>query len=329
MRGVQFTQLTAFVAVAEYSSFTKAAAHLGTSTPSLSQNIRLLEDQFGVRLLHRTTRSVALTEAGEALLGKLNPVIEGFHAALDVINAFRDKPAGMLRIAVHPAAATAVIAPLVAHFVAKYPEIRLDIFVESECKDIVSQRFDAGIHQKDCIPQDMIAVPIGGKCRLRTVASPSYLERSGPLSSPDGLTQHNCIKYRFADVDAGLEWKFERAGHRVEVQVRGSLEVNNLDLAFRACLDGVGIAQLPEVSVASSIAEGRLVPVLIDWSSQWTDFVLFYSSRRHVPATFRALIDCVRGQSKQLPRAYSADVGGCAPVHLGSRQGAEVVVAPH
>jgi DNA-binding transcriptional LysR family regulator len=303
MRGTQFAQLTAFVAVAEHSSFTKAATQLGISTPSLSQTIRSLEEQFGVRLLNRTTRSVALTDAGAELLAHLSPVMEGIDKAVDAVNAYRDKPAGTLRLSVHPVAALTVIAPLVARFSAKYPEIQLAIHVDDERKDIVSERFDAGIHLGDGIAQDMIAIPIGGKFRLNTVASPEYLARSAPLSLPDDLTRHNCIKYCWAGKEANHPWKFRNADQKVEVDVAGSLNLNDLDLALRAGLDGMGVVQLPDVLVAPYIAEGRLVPVLADWSPQWTDFVLFYSSRRHVPLKLRALVDFLRRESKQPSRA--------------------------
>jgi DNA-binding transcriptional LysR family regulator len=327
MRGTQFAQLTAFVAVAEHSSFTRAATQLGISTPSLSQTIRSLEEQFGVRLLDRTTRSVALTEAGEELLVKLNPIIEGLHNALDAVNAFRNKPAGKLRLTVHPIAAVTVIAPLVARFSAEYPEIRLDICVDSERKDIVSERFDAGIHLGDGVAQDMIAIPVGGKFRLSTVASPNYLDRSATLSSPDDLTQHNCIKYCWTDDEAGHPWRFKNGEQRVEVNIKGSLEVNNLDLALRAGLDGVGIVQLPEVTVAPFIAEGRLAPVLPDWSPQGSDFVLFYSSRRHVPVKLRALVDFLRRQSKQSARDESGDMFARAslPVRLRLQKDVQLV----
>ena len=313
MRGTQFAQLTAFVAVAEHASFTKAATFLGISTPSLSQTIRSLEEQFGVRLLNRTTRSVALTEAGAELLGHLSPVLDGVDRALDAVNAFRDKPAGTLRLAVQPVAAVTVIAPLVARFSAEYPEIRLEICVDDERKDIVGERFDAGIHLAEGIAQDMIAVPIGGKFRLCTVASPAYLARSAPLSAPDDLKQHNCIKYCWAGHDAGHPWKFKHADRQVDVDVEGSLNVNDPDLALRAGLDGIGIVQLPDVLVAPFVADGRLVPVLADWSPQWTDFVLFYSSRRHVPVKLRALVDFLRRESKQSARAESGDVKRLTP----------------
>jgi DNA-binding transcriptional LysR family regulator len=317
MRGTQFAQLTAFVAVAEHSSFTRAAAQLGISTPSLSQTIRSLEEHFGVRLLNRTTRSVTLTEAGEELLGKLNPVIEGLRNALDAVDELRDKPAGTLRLTVHPVAAATVIGPLVARFAAEYPEIRLDISVDRERKDIVSERFDAGIHLEDGVAQNMIAFPISGKFRLSTVASPAYLARSAPLSTPDDLKQHNCIGYCWADDEAGHPWKFKGQEQQLDVSVTGSLNVNNLDLALRAGLDGVGVVQLPEASVASFITEGKLVRVLPDWSPQWSDFVLFYSSRRHVPVKLRALIDFLRRQSKQSARTNSSGVVmRITPAHL-------------
>ena len=322
MRGTQFAQLTAFVAVAEHSSFTRAATHLGISTPSLSQTIRALEEQFGVRLLDRTTRSVALTEAGEELLGQLNPVIDGFHKALDAVNAFRDKPAGKLRLTVHPVAAVTVIAPMVARFATQYPEISLDICVDAERKDIVSARFDAGIHLGDGVAQDMIAIPIGGKFRLNTVASPEYLARSAPLSVPDDLREHNCIKYCWAGEEVGLPWKFKNANQQVEVAVKGSLNVNDLEFALRAGLDGVGVVQLPEASIAQLVADGRLVPVLTEWSPQWTDFVLFYSSRRHVPVKLRVLVDFLRRELKQSARIARGDaIERTAPVRLanGSR----------
>jgi DNA-binding transcriptional LysR family regulator len=307
MRGTQFAQLTAFVAVAEHSSFTRAATYLGISTPTLSQTIRALEEQFGVRLLNRTTRSVALTEAGEELLGHLNPVIEGMRHAIDAVNAFRNKPAGTVRLTVHPVAAVTVIAPLIARFSTDYPEIRLEISVDDECRDIVSERFDAGIQLGDAIAQDMIAVPIGGNLGLSTVASPDYLARSAPLSVPEDLKQHNCIKYCSAADEAGRAWTFRKADQEVEVSVAGSLNVNDLDFALRVALDGLGIVQLPEMLVAPFVAEGKLVPVLADWSRQGSDFVLFYSSRRHVPVKLRALIDFLRRESKHGPRAESRD----------------------
>jgi DNA-binding transcriptional LysR family regulator len=239
-----------------------------------------------------------LTEAGEQLLGHLSPVLEGVDKAVDAINEFRDNPAGTLRLTVHPIAAVNVIGPLVARFSAEYPAIRLEISVDAKRKDIVSERFDAGIHLADGIAQDMIAVPIGGNFRLSTVASPDYLARHAAPSGPEDLRRHNCIGYRGNADDISRPWRFQKAGQQVEVAVEGSLSVNDLPLALRAGLDGVGIVQLPEAWVSPLVAEGKLVQLLGDWSPRWTDFCLFYSSRRHVPIKLRTLVDFLRKESK-------------------------------
>lgn len=303
MRGTQFAQLTAFVAVAENRSFTKAAANLGIKVPSLSHAIRALEEQFGVRLLNRTTRSVALTEAGEQLLGHLTPVLESVDRAIDAVNEFREKPTGTLRLTVHPVAAVTVIGPIVARFSAAYPEIGLDISVEAERKDIVGERFDAGIHPDESIAQDMIAIPIGGQFRSSTVASPDYLAKRSAPTAPVDLREHNCIRYRGGADGHGHPWRFCRADQTLDVQVKGSLTVNDPALALRAALDGLGIVQLPEMSIAPLVAEGRLVRLLSDWSPRRTEFSLFYSSRRHLPVKVRALVDFMRKESKEGARA--------------------------
>jgi DNA-binding transcriptional LysR family regulator len=299
MRGTQFAQLTAFAAVAEHRSFTRAAEQLGLSTPSLSQAIRGLEEGFGVRLLNRTTRSVAPTEAGEQLLSHLNPVLEGVDNAIEAVNAFRDSPSGTIRLSVHPLAAATVVAPLVARFAEAYPTIALEVSVGLDCKDIVGDRFDAGIHLGSSIAQDMIAVPMSRKFRLITVASRDYLARHLKPSVPDDLLKHNCIQYRWDKDALSRGWRFKSAGREIEVDVKGSLTVNDHDLALRAGLDGVGIVQLPETSVSESISEGRLVSVLTDWSPCGGGFSLFYSSRRHVPIKLRALVDFLRKESKR------------------------------
>src|SRR5580704_18218716 len=217
MRGTQFAQLTAFVAVAENRSFTKAAASLGIKVPSLSHAIRSLEEQFGVRLLNRTTRSVALTEAGEQLLGHLTPVLESVDRAIDAVNEFREKPTGTLRLTVHPVAAATVIGPVLARFSAAYPEIGLDISVEVGRRDIVGERFDAGVHPDESIAQDMIAVPIGGQFRFSAVASPDYLAKKSVPTVPDDLRQHNCIRYRAGPDGDPYPWKFCRADRVLDV----------------------------------------------------------------------------------------------------------------
>jgi len=310
IRGTQFAQLTAFVAVAEHRSFTRAAQHLGLSTPSLSQAIRGLEETFGVRLLNRTTRSVALTEAGEQLLQHLNPVLEGVDHAIDAVNAYRDTPGGTLRLTVHPLAAVTVIGPLVARFSSAFPSIELELSVDIACRDIVSEHFDAGVHLGSNIAQDMIAVPIGGNFRIVTVAAPEYLASHGQVSSPADLSGHNCVRYRW-DKAVANTWRFAKDGERADVAVEGTLTVNDHDLALRAALDGVGIVQLPEASVASLIAEGRLTSLLADWSPNWGSFFLFYPSRKHLPVKLRTLVDFLRKETKHTA-IRGAAVGECA-----------------
>jgi DNA-binding transcriptional LysR family regulator len=323
MRGTQFAQLTAFVAVAENRSFTKAASHLGIKVPSLSHAIRSLEEQFGVRLLNRTTRSVALTDAGEQLLGHLTPVLESVDRAIDAVNEFREKPTGTLRLTVHPVAAVTVIGPIVARFSAAYPEIGLDISVEVERKDIVGERFDAGIHPDESIAQDMIAVPIGGQFRLSTVVSPDYLARRSMPMGPEDLRQHNCIRYRGGPDADGHPWKFRKADQALDVPVKGSLTVNDPALALRAALDGLGIVQLPETSIAALVAEGRLVRLLGDWSPRRTEFSLFYSSRRHLPVKVRALVDFLRKESKESAQTEEGKPVSLAVVAAADRRRSE------
>jgi DNA-binding transcriptional LysR family regulator len=311
MRAGQFAKLTAFVAIAEHASFIRAATQLGISNPSLSYAIRSLEDQLGVRLLNRTTRSVTLTEAGAELLTHLNPALESFDRALDVVNAFRAKPRGTLRVAVHSAAAVTIIPSRIARFSAENPDIRLEICVDRERRDIVGDRFDAGIQLSSGVAQDMIAVPIGSQLRFLTVAAPGYLARKRPPFNPSDLNQHNCIEYSWIGQNADLRWRFRKGEEQVDLEISGSLAVNDADFALRATLEGMGIVQLPEVVVAPYVAEGRLVSLLDDWCSQSTEFVLFYPGRRLVPLKLRALIDFFRSESKK-PLCMNDSVPGSA-----------------
>jgi DNA-binding transcriptional LysR family regulator len=299
MRGTQFSQLTAFVAVAESRSFSKAATHLGTVTSSVSQAVRSLEEKFDVRLLNRTTRSVSLTDAGEQLLGHLRPILEDVNRAVDSIYELRDRPAGTLRLSVHPLAAVTVIGPMVTRFAAKFPNIGLEISVDPEYKDIVSERFDAGIHPGDGIPQDMIAVPIGRQLELSAVASPRYLARRGVPSMPTDLSSHSCITYCWSPPKRRQVWKFCRADHGVDVAIEESLVVNDPTLALQAGLDGYGIVQLPEMWVSPLVAEGKLVKILEEWSLRLANFRLFYASRKHVSAKLRVFVDFLRKASRE------------------------------
>jgi DNA-binding transcriptional LysR family regulator len=297
-RGTQFAQLNAFAAVAEQCSFTRAAEHLGLSTPSLSHAIRALEEDLGVKLLARTTRSVTLTEAGERLLGHLGPVLEGVDYAIDSINALRDTPAGTLRLSVHPLAAVTIIAPLVAGFSAAYPNVGLEVSVDLERKDIIGDHFDAGIHPGNHVAQDMIAVPIGTKVQSLTVASPHYLAGNPAPKHPDDLRHHNCICYRWDRAGTKHAWQLSNQNQTIEVSVDGSLIVNDIDIALRAALDGLGIVQLPHTTVSQFIGDGSIVSLLPQWSPRRDDFVLYYSSHRHVPTKLRAFIDYLKKESR-------------------------------
>src|SRR5579863_2447898 len=218
MRKTPYGEFTAFMAVAEQRNFTKAAKQIGISTGTLSQTIRALEERLGVRLLNRTTRSVAPTEAGEMLLTRLKPVLDDYESAIESLNEFRDKPAGLVRLTIAPPAAHSVIGPKLAAFIAQYPDIRLEISVDSANVDLVSQQFDAGIRAQHRIDRDMIAVHVGEQMQSVVIASPEYLKRHGKPKIPQDLQEHNCIRIRLSN-GAILPWRFEEAGKSFEVSV--------------------------------------------------------------------------------------------------------------
>jgi DNA-binding transcriptional LysR family regulator len=302
MRKLGVTELNAFVAIAEHSSFAKAALHLGVSRSALSETIRGLEEKLGVRLLNRTTRSVALTEVGERLLAELRPALDRFDAALESVNAFRDKPAGHLRLTMPRPAAKNVIEPIVSKFLSAYPAISLEIVIDSALTDIVRDRFDAGIRPGHRVERDMIAVRVGEDARPTIIASPAYLRRHSEPKVPADLAAHNCIRQRFASGSIA-HWSFEKRGKSVEVAVKGSLIVNESDLAIRAALDGAGIARVPLASVARLIARRRLVPLLQDWAPRPVGFYLYYPSRRQIPAALRAFVDFLKAHVRRSDRA--------------------------
>jgi DNA-binding transcriptional LysR family regulator len=291
MRGTRFAELSAFVAVAELSSFTKAAQQLGISTATLSQTIRALEESLGVRLLNRTTRSVSPTEAGERLLVQLRPLLDGFDTAIESVNTFREKPAGHLKLTMPPPVAQFVLRPLLARFTEQFPQITLEISAQSALADIVAERYDAGIRVSSLLAKDMIAMRITDEVRYAVVASPAYLARRGRPQGPADRHTHSCIRLRLS---AGMfiPWKFIIQGRTVEVEVEGPLIVDDPDLVVSAALDGIGITYIDEDYVASNIVDGRLVRVLEDAVLPTTDgFFLYYSSRRQNSAALRAFID--------------------------------------
>ena len=295
MRRSQFAELSAFVAVAEQASFTKAAELLGLSTATLSQTVRTLEEQLGVRLLNRTTRSVAPTDAGERLLMQLRPLLDGFDAAVESVNAFRERPAGHLRLTMPPPVARFVLAPVLARFLEQYPDIVIETTVESTLTDIVAGRYDAGIRRGNLVARDMIAVRVTNDMHYLVVASPEYLALHGRPRTPADLQAHNCIRYRLPG-GGFIPWVFVVDGKTVEFDISGSVVViNDPELVISAALEGIGIAYLYEEYVASLVADGRLVSLLDKSALPITDgFFLFYPSRRQNPAALRALIEFLR-----------------------------------
>ena len=297
MRGTEFGELSAFMAVAEQRNFTRAAKHLGISPATLSETIRNLEERLAVRLLNRTTRSVAPTEAGEKLLARLRPVIDDYEAAIDSLNEFRDKPAGLLRLTVAPPAAQSVIGPMLAKFLAQYPDIKLEISIDSANIDIVAQQFDAGIRAGDRVDRDMIAVRITDEWRSAVVGAPGYLAQRGTPKAPEDLADHNCIRLRVASGTI-LPWRFQKDGKSFEIAVSGSLILNEASLMGPALQGGVGLAQLPRAYVAAAIADGRLVSLIEEWQPSGAPFALYYPSRRQTPAALQALIDFLRNEQR-------------------------------
>jgi DNA-binding transcriptional LysR family regulator len=296
---LQLAELTAFVAVAEHLSFTRAAAQAGIALPTMSQTIRSLEERLGVRLFNRTTRSVALTEAGERLLGEIQPIVAGIDHALESVNLFRDKPIGTLRLAVSRPTATRRLAPLMQPFLAEYPAIRLEIVVDDSVQDLVSGRFDAGIHIGQRVQRDMTALRLSDDFRMLTVASPVYLKRHRAPAKPEELHQHNCIRYRLPWSGAIQPWIFDKGRKQTEVTVEGSLIVNELDLQLHAALDGVGVTYMAEPLVAPYLAQGALVTILEEWSGTLPGVFLYYPSRRQLPVPLRVFLDFVKKRRKR------------------------------
>jgi DNA-binding transcriptional LysR family regulator len=293
MRGKDFGEISAFMAVAEHRNFTRAAKQLGISTSTLSQTIRGLEERLGIRLLNRTTRSVVPTAAGDTLLARLRPVFDEYEAAIESLNAFRDKPAGLLRLTVAPPVAQFVLPLVLAKFLQRYPDIRLEIAADGANVDIVAQQFDAGIRLSDRIDRDMIAVPVTRHWRTAVVGAPSYFSRHGEPKTPEDLLGHNCVRVRLPS-GAMLPWRFEREGKPLQLPVSGSLVVNVEALIESAVLNGIGLAQVPRAQFAQEISEGRLVPVLEQWQPVMSPFSLYYPSRRQIPGALKALVEFLR-----------------------------------
>jgi len=286
--------LAAFVAVARERSFTRAAAQLGVSPSALSQTMRNLEERLGVRLLTRTTRSVAPTEAGERLLATVAPHLDEIETGLAALSELRDKPAGTIRITSVDHAAETVLWPALANFLLQYPDVRVDLVVDNMLQDIVSERFDAGIRMGERVARDMIAVRIGPDISMAAVATPDYFAKHGKPKTPQDLAHHSCINMRFATLGNVYAWEFEKGSREVNVRVEGQLTVNDIAVIRQAALNGLGIAFIPADIVRQHVESGALVRVLSDWTPPFPGYYLYYPSRRQQSPAFALLVEALR-----------------------------------
>ncbi len=294
MRREELGDLTAFLAVAEERSFTRAAAKLGTSQSALSHTVRRLETRLGLRLLTRTTRSVAPTEAGERLVETLRPAFEDIDNKLAALTELRDKPAGTIRITTSAHAAEAILWPVLAGLLTDYPDIKVEMTVDNSLVDIVAERYDAGVRLGEQVAKDMIAVPIGPSLRMAVVGAPSYFARKAKPRTPHDLTDHNCINLRLPTLGGFYAWEFEKAGRELKVRVDGQLAFNDIHMILNAARDGFGLAILLEDHARDHIAEGRLVRVLEDWCDPFSGYHLYYPSRRQPTPAFSVLVEALR-----------------------------------
>jgi len=285
--------LVVFLAVARDRSFTRAAAQLGVSPSALSHTIRRLEERVGVRLLSRTTRNVSPTDAGERLLRTVGPHFDEINAEVEALGELREKPAGTIRITAGDHAAETILWPVLRKLLPDYPDIIVEVNVETGFTDIVADRFDAGLRLGEAIAKDMIAVRIGPDFRLVVVGAPSYFAGHKPPRVPQDLAEHECINFRFPST--GLyAWEFEKGGRELRVRVEGQLIFNNTALVCQAVLAGRGLAFIPEDVTADAVADGRLIRVLDDWTPPFPGYHLYYPSRRQQSPAFALLVEALR-----------------------------------
>lgn len=294
MRRENLNDLAAFLAIAREGSFTNAAAKLGVSQSALSQTISNLEARLGLRLLTRTTRSVAPTEVGERLARTLAPRLDEIEAELSALSELRDKPAGTVRITADEHAANAVLLPRLEKFLRRYPDIKVEIIVDFGLTDIVAERYDAGVRNVEIVAKDMIAVPIAPEMRMAVVGSPAYFKERSQPKSPRDLTAHRCINLRLPTHGGLYAWEFEKKGREMRVRVEGQLVFNSVSLMLKAALSGFGLAYLPETEVLDHVKRGRLVRVLEDWCELFPGYHLYYPSRRQHSPAFALIVQALR-----------------------------------
>jgi DNA-binding transcriptional LysR family regulator len=294
MPRADLNDLRAFRAVATERNFTRAAAQLGVSPSALSQTLRALEARLGLRLLTRTTRSVAPTEAGERLLRTLGPAFDEIEAALTALGELREKPSGTIRITAAEHAADTVLWPALERLLPAYPDITVEVHVDNTLTDLAAGRYDAGIRMGELVGKDMVAVRIGPELRMAAVGSPAYFARRPAPTTPQELTAHNCINVRLLTHGGIYAWEFEKDGRELRVRVEGPLVFNVAPPMLRAALAGLGLAYLFEDQVQAHVAEGRLLRVLDDWCPPFPGYHLYYPSRRQPTPAFALLVDALR-----------------------------------
>lgn len=286
--------IQAFIAVAREQSFTKAAAGLGVSPSALSHTIRNLEERIGVRLLARTTRNVAPTEAGERLLQSVAPLFEQINSEIARIGELRDTPAGNIRITCSDDAAESLLRPALPAFFARYPDISVEICIDYGFTNIVTERFDAGIRLGESISRDMIAVRLGPDWRLAVVGTPDYFQTHPVPVIPQDLTAHRCINIRHSVGGSVYAWEFEKDDRKLNIRVNGPLLSNSIIHVMNGALDGIGLAYVPEQMARPHIEAGRLIEVLADWSPTFEGFHLYYPNRRNTSSAFAAFVEAIR-----------------------------------
>ncbi|MBE7217870.1 MAG: LysR family transcriptional regulator [Caulobacteraceae bacterium] len=296
MARASLDDLAAFAAVARAASFTRAAAALATSTSNLSHTLRRLEGRLGARLLQRSSRSVSLTEAGEALLATLGPALESIEGALGALEAGRGRVSGVLRLTATREAYEAVVRPVLPAFTAAHPDAVVEVLADYAYRDVVADRFDAGLRLGEKVERDMIALRVGPDLRMAVVAAPAYLERAAPIDHPRDLLRHRCINYRMVAAGTLYAWEFERDGESLEVRAPGPLTFNDPGLMLQAALDGLGVGYLLEHEAAPHLAGGRLVRRLEDWTPPFPGFHLYYPSRRQMRPVLAAFLEAVRAR---------------------------------
>lgn len=294
MQRQDLNDMLAFMAVAEERSFTRAAAKLGTSQSTLSHTVKQLEQRLGLRLLMRTTRSVSPTEAGERLLRVLAPRIGDIESEVDALMAFRDRPSGTVRLTLSDHAFDWIVWPKLKPVLAEYPDIHVEFSIDNGFRDIVEERFDAGVRLGESLDKDMVAVRIGPDWRLVAVASPGYRAGHPPLEAPQDLVAHNCINHRQSRSGGLYAWEFAKDGRELRVRVNGQLTFNSSLAMVDAAVGGLGVAYVPESLVTDHLATGELVQVLDDWSPRFSGYYLYYPSRRQHSVAFTVMLTALR-----------------------------------